>query len=290
MSKKGSFNIDKLNSFISSNEVTLIGEYSNVTRNTMVSGVCKTTDCNNNFIKNFRTLLRNNSFYCEKCMIKIKIESRRTTHLKNCGFTTNLKCPITKEKIKATNMIKYGCQHISQSEEIKNKKITTCMKNFGVKFSPQSNLVQEKSKQTCLKKYGVEHPSQNKFYAEEHFKTCYNKKEYILPSGNKIHVQGFENFALDFLIKDQKIAEPDIIVGCKNVPEIWYNDVTGKKRRHYVDIFLPSKNKCIEIKSTWTAEKKKDCIFLKQDAAKKLGYNYEICVYDRKGNIVNKYL
>jgi len=51
MSKKGSFNIDKLNSFISSNEVTLIGEYSNVTRNTMVSGVCKTTDCNNNFIK-----------------------------------------------------------------------------------------------------------------------------------------------------------------------------------------------------------------------------------------------
>ena len=52
-----------------------------------------------------------------------------------------------------------------------------------------------------------------------------------------------------------------------------------------MDFFLPSKNKCIEVKSTWTTEKKKDCIFLKQDAAKKLGYNYEILVYDRKGDI-----
>ena len=290
MSKKGSFNIDKLKSFISSNEVTLIGEYTNVTRNTIISGICKTPNCNNNFTKNFRTLVRHNSFFCEKCMTNIKIENRKATHLKNCGFTTNLKCPITKEKIKATNMIKYGYEHNSQSEDIKNKKITTCMKKFGVKFPTQSILVKEKSKQTCLKNYGVEHPSQNAFYAEEHCKTCYNKKDYILPSGNKILIQGFENFALDFLIKEQKFDESNIVVGCKNVPEIWYNDETGKKHRHYVDIFLPSKNKCIEVKSAWTAEKKKDSIFLKQNAAKKLGYNYEIWVYNSKGLIVNKYL
>ena len=290
MSKKGSFNIDKLKSFISSNDVTLLGEYNNVTRNTIISGICKTPDCSNNFIKNFRTLVRNNSFFCEKCMIKIKIEHRRVTHLKNCGFTTNLKCPITKEKIKATNMIKYGYEHNSQSEDIKNKKITTCMKNFGVKFPTQSILVKEKSKQTCLKNYGVEHPSQNIYYAETHFKTCYNKKEYVLPSGNKIQVQGFEKFALDFLLKEQKFAEDDVVVGCKNVPEIWYSDETGKKHRHYVDIFVPSQNKCIEVKSTWTAEKKKDCIFLKQTAAKKLGYKYEIWVFDGKGNVINKYL
>lgn len=48
-------------------------------------------------------------------------------------------------------------------------------------------------------------------------------------------------------------------------------------------------NKCIEVKSTWTAEKKKDCIFLKQNAAKELGYNYEIWVYNSKGVRVEKY-
>ena len=31
-------------------------------------------------------------------------------------------------------------------------------------------------------------------------------------------------------------------------------------------------------------------VFLKQKAAQELGYNYEIWVYDGKGNIVNKYL
>jgi hypothetical protein len=40
------------------------------------------------------------------------------------------------------------------------------------------------------------------------------------------------------------------------------------------------------VKSTWTAEKKKDCIFLKQQAGKELGYNYEIWVYNGKGEKV----
>ena len=56
-----------------------------------------------------------------------------------------------------------------------------------------------------------------------------------------------------------------------------------------MDIFIPSKNKCIEVKSTWTAEKKKDNIFLKQSAGKELGYNYEIWVYDSKGVRREKY-
>ena len=289
MANKGTFNIDKLNSFTLLNNLILIGDYKNITRNSIIHGMCKTTNCNNNFIKNFRTLIINNSFYCEDCMTKIKIENRKKTHIKNCGFTTNLKCPLTIEKIKQTNLIKYGVEHNSQSEFIKNKKIQTCIKNFGVNFPTQSKIVMEKSKQTCLKNYGVEHPSQNADYAEKHSKTSYNKKEYIFPSGKIITVQGFEKFALDFLLNNENINENDICSGCKNVPIIWYNDETGKKHRHYVDIFIPSQNKCIEIKSTWTAEKKKDCIFLKQNAAKELGYNYEIWVYDCKGNIVNKY-
>ena len=289
MKNKGSFNINKLNSFVSLNDIILTGDYVNITRDTIISGICKTNNCGNHFIKNFRTLIVNNSFYCETCMIKIKVESRKKTHIQNCGFTTNLKCPLTKEKIKATNLIKYGCEYNSQNEEIKNKKMETCFKKFGVNFSLQSEIIKKKTKQTCLNKYGVEHPSQNAEYAEKHSKTSYNRKEYTFPSGKKISYQGFENYALNNLIINEKIDESDIITGCKNVPTIWYNDENNKKHRHYVDIFIPSQNRCIEVKSTWTAEKKKDCIFLKQNAAKELGYNYEICVYDGKGNIVNKY-
>jgi hypothetical protein len=47
---------------------------------------------------------------------------------------------------------------------------------------------------------------------------------------------------------------------------------------------------CIEVKSTWTIEKKKDNVFLKQQAAKELGYKYEIWVYNAKGEKVECYI
>jgi hypothetical protein len=74
-----------------------------------------------------------------------------------------------------------------------------------------------------------------------------------------------------------------------DVPEFWYNDKNHKKHRHYVDIFIKSLNKCIEVKSTWTLNKNKEVVFLKQQSAKELGYIYEIWVYDEKGICVEKY-
>jgi hypothetical protein len=111
-----------------------------------------------------------------------------------------------------------------------------------------------------------------------------------LPSGKIIKIQGYENLALDYLINIENISENDILTGCKNVPTIWYNDNKEKSHRHYVDIYIPSQNKCIEVKSTWTAEKNKNCIYLKQESAKKLGYNYEIWIYNKKGERVETFI
>jgi hypothetical protein len=130
----------------------------------------------------------------------------------------------------------------------------------------------------------VEHHNQNEDVMYKTSKNAYKLKEYTLPSGQIITYQGYENFALDELIIYEKIDESDIITGCKNVPVIWYNDESGKKHRHYVDIFIPSQNRCIEVKSLWTFQKQKNIIFLKQNAAKELGYLYEIWIYDSKGN------
>ena len=93
---------------------------------------------------------------------------------------------------------------------------------------------------------------------------------------------------IDELLKEG-VLEEEIINGCKNVPEVWYEDEQGKEHRYYVDIFIPSQNRCIEVKSTWTAEKKKDCIFLKQQALKEAGYECEIWVYNEKGEKLECY-
>ena len=110
----------------------------------------------------------------------------------------------------------------------------------------------------------------------------YKCKEYILPSGNSIKIQGYENYALDELFKEG-LLETDIVTGCKNVPTIWYYDKNYKKRRHFVDIYIPSQNKCIEVKSTWTAKLHDGNIQLKQQFAKDLGFDYEIWIYNKEG-------
>ena len=173
-----------------------------------------------------------------------------------------------------------------------NKEIfkNTCLKKYGVENPSQNQNVKNKKVQTCLKNWGVEYPTQNSEIMEKQIKSSYLKKEYILPSNKIIEIQGYENFALDELIINEKIDESDIITGIKNVPDIWYfDDKNNTKHRHYVDIFIPSQNRCIEVKSTWTAKKHEHNIFLKQNAAKELGYKYEIWVYDNNKEKINCY-
>ena len=93
---------------------------------------------------------------------------------------------------------------------------------------------------------------------------------------------------LNDLLKKEKISEDDIIVSRSEIPEVWYKDREGKKHRYFVDCLIKSQKRCIEVKSTWTAEKKKDVIFLKQQALKDSGFLCEIWIYNSKGEIVEK--
>jgi hypothetical protein len=194
-----------------------------------------------------------------------------------------------KQKYKSTILKKYGVKHISQNEDIKKKKIETSLKHYGVKYPIQHEDIKQKRIETSLKKYGVKYPIQHPEVLDKNIKSNYKTKQYIFSSGRIEHIQGYEHFALDQLINEEFINENDIIVGCKNVPTIWYIGNDGKNHRHYVDIFIPTQNRCIEVKSTWTAEKNKHNIYLKQQAAKDLGYNYEIWVYNEKEEKISCY-
>lgn len=192
------------------------------------------------------------------------------------------------DKSKQTCLNNYGVEHPSQSKEIKQKCKETNTKKYGVNSYSQTDEFKEKCKQTCLNKYGVEHPHQNIEIMEKSSKNAYKSKIFKFKSGNEIKCQGYEPFALTEL--NNAFDENSIITGVKNVPEIWYYDNVGKKHRYYVDIFIPSQNLCIEVKSTWTIKSKKSNIYLKQKAIKEAGYNYEIWVYDNKGNKVETIL
>ncbi len=355
---KSIYNYEYLKDYCTTNNVILNKDYSCIfiTRDSQIEGKC--SDCENNFNKVLRQLLRSGA-YCKLCTKNKGNERCINTCLKRYGVKNSFQLEETKEKIKQTCIEKYGdeyhqrnknikekikktikekygVEHISQLKETKEKFKNTCIdkygvenpgkneeiknkikqtnlnkygveyatqskeiiqkikntlfKNFGVEYPIQSEIIKEQIKQTNLEKYGVENSQQNPEIADKASKNSYSKKNYILPSGNIIHIQGYEHFALDELIKIEKIDENHIVTGTKNVPTIWYEDKEGKKHRHYVDIYIPNQNRCIEVKSTWTANKKKDNIFLKQKAAQELGYNYEIWIYDAKGTKIQNHI
>jgi len=217
-------------------------------------------------------------------------EKGKETCMKHFGVEYSLQSSEVRDKGKVTCLEKYGVEHPLQNEEIRNKIKETCIEKYGVEYPSQSEEVKNKIKETYLKKYGVEHNMHVPELSEKCSHQSYLSKEYTLPSEKVIKIQGYEKFAWNHLLFEEKICENDIVYERKNVPELWYLDNEGKKHRHYVDIYIPSKNLCIEVKSTWTANKKQDNIFIKQECAKELGYLYEIWVYDAKGNIVEKFM
>ena len=185
-------------------------------------------------------------------------------------------------------MDKYGTLNFRNSDYIKNKIKQTVMKKYGVEHISKCKDIQDFKKDNCFNKYGVEYHSQRPDIADKIISSNYKLKDYTFPSGRIDKVQGYEPFALNDLIHIYEIDENDIITGVKYVPEIWYYDTNEKKHRHYVDIFIKSQNKCVEVKSSWTV--KRENVFKKQEAGKSLGYLYEIWVYDDKGKIIQKHI
>jgi DNA repair protein RadC len=305
MPPKMKFDYKLLKNMCDEGNVKLLVDYENafITRDTRIIGKC--ICCENNFNKCFNDLNRYKNFTCVICTKSIKFTRIKETMLQNYGVEYAAKSEIFRDKMMETTFERYGVEHALQhndvktksketklekyglnNEDIKNKRKLTNLKKYGVENAMQNKQVRENARQTTLKRYGVEHVSQHPEIMEKMTTHMYKFKEYITPSGNILKLQGYEHYALDSLFQKENILEQDIITGCKNVPTIWYDDVDGKRRRHYVDIFIPSQNRCIEVKSTWTAKLNNHTIFLKQEAAKKLGYKYEIWIYNSKGELV----
>ena len=214
-------------------------------------------------------------------LVSIK-QRKKGKSMAKYGVEYVLQSPEIREKIIATNLLRYGAENPQQNKEIKSKTTETVLEKYGVTCVFTLEEFKEKSRQTNIERYGVEHHMQNAAIAKKGLNAAYKTKQYTMPSGKIINYQGYENYGLDSLLFDENIEETDIITCRKEVPEIWYFDINGKRHRHFVDIFIKSQNRCIEIKSTWTNQSK-NCVFEKQKSAKELGYEYDIWIYSKEG-------
>jgi len=143
----------------------------------------------------------------------------------------------------------------------------------------QCQAIQDKNDKTCEEKYGDKDIMKNAEIFEKVIKNSFKKKEYTLPSGKKIIYQGYENVALDALLETLK--EDEIINDAKLMPKIMYS-FEDKMHRYYPDIYIPSQNKIIEVKSPYTYNKQLEQNMCKKEQVIKDGYIFEFWICNKK--------
>ena len=219
-----------------------------------------------------------------------------STLFKNYGVSNPSHIPFISEKRKSTMVDRYGVEHIMQSDEYKEKYTDTMNERYGVSYPMQNSELFEKRKSTMVDRYGVEHIMQSDEYKEKYTDTmnerygvpyamqnpashekqqCRRWKDYTLPSGKIVKLQGYEDKALDILLKTYN--ENDLIMSRKDMPEFWYM-VDDKPHRYYPDIYIPLENKIIEVKSSYTYNVDIQRNLLKAECVRFRGYIFEFMI------------
>lgn len=157
--------------------------------------------------------------------------------------------------------------------------------------SDQNNISNERRRQTMEREYGYK----NNFLRPEVIKRSRSGKikEYLLPSGKIVYLRGYETKALDILLNnlnEEEIIINDIMGDNKRNMIFKYIAVNRHKYNYYPDIFIPSKNLIIEVKSQWWFDgygRKKYKSRLENNQRKKescldAGYNFEFWIWNNE--------
>ena len=76
-------------------------------------------------------------------------------YLRTCSPSCAQYDPLTKEKIKITNLQKYGVEYGLQNDDVKEKRRCTLVKKYGVGNISQVDGISKKKEETCFQNYGT---------------------------------------------------------------------------------------------------------------------------------------
>ena len=144
---------------IAEDDGLIISKLDNLKITTRITFKCK---CGLIYDKSIQMIIQNSGFKCKKCTEKNKLQ-----------------------KMENTNMKRYGVKNASQSEKIKQKKITTSLKKYSVSHTIISKNVKEKTKKTNLEKYGVINPFQSEEIKRKIIETNMKNLNVKYPSQSK---------------------------------------------------------------------------------------------------------
>lgn len=125
-------------------------------------------------------------YFCVSCANRTdeKKEKIKQTNLERYGVTTTLLVPEVQEKIKQTNLERYGVEYPRQNKEVAEKLFNTMEERYGVKYSMQCPEIRQKAEETNIEKYGTSVVLQNPIIRDKIQQTNIEKYGVPFPSQN----------------------------------------------------------------------------------------------------------
>jgi hypothetical protein len=147
-----------------------------------------------------------NSNICKSCGKNTKFANISRGFYDYCSPGCVLKNKNIQEKIKETNLERYGSEYQIETKKTRDKIKKTNLEKYGVEYSFQSESVKEKIKEVNLEKYGVENYSQTKEGRERISKRV--KEEWKNPEIQENRKKGYlKSLGVDHPLKSKEIIE-----------------------------------------------------------------------------------
>jgi len=176
------------------------------------------------------------------------------------------------------------------SESIKNKIEDSIEEQYGARHPMHSDTIKARLVETCIELYGCPHPMQNSTVMDRAMKAAMKTKSISLPSGRVISVQGYEPFAINWLLENG-YGEDDLVIENKSIEaaigRITYQNTKGTISRYYPDIYIPIDNLIVEVKSDYTIKQNAIVNKRKRDACIVAGLNFKFMIISNNKNEIH---
>ncbi len=201
-------------------------------------------------------------------------EKKKQTTLKNYNVGHNSQSDIIKEKKKQTTLKNYGVENPQQVKDILDKTSQTRLEKTGYAYPLQNPKIREKAIQTNIMRFGYANVIHNPVIFEKAQTNAFKRKEYKWKTGEISIVQGYEPIVLKEL-EDSGYTYEKVITGASRIPTIPYI-FENTQHLYFPDIFIPSENLIIEVKSEYTLNKEFDRNKAKFKAVEEAGFNFKL--------------
>jgi len=216
MTNKINYNTELLNKLSIDNNVNINYTDTKITRNSKITFNC--IGCSSVHTKSFRSIVINGGFNCSKCSRIVGQEKLKNTNLEKYGVTCVLNNKDIIDKIKITNINKYGVDNLFKLESVqekireKNKNRPRKTKPIKIKEKIPVEISVKKRRDTILEKYGVDHYSKTDEYRKKFIETSIKKYGVSHPSKsndvqNKLKNTNLEKYGVTCVLNNKDIID-----------------------------------------------------------------------------------